>query len=65
MMEESSSTNDSKCVKPPELDMYLNTDCVNPPFDPSRVLLRRVFFLDLEKTKYISVGFYHLEIISP
>ena len=27
-------------------------------FDPNRVLLRRVFFLDPDKTKYISVGFY-------
>jgi len=27
-------------------------------FDPNNVLLRRVFFLDPEKTKYISVGFY-------
>ena len=26
--------------------------------DPNKVLLRRVFFLDPEKTKYISVGFY-------
>jgi len=43
-------------VKPPELDMY--QDCVNPMFGPSRALLRRVFFLDPEKTKYIPVGFY-------
>ena len=27
-------------------------------FHPNRVLLRRVFFLDADKTKYISVGFY-------
>ena len=26
--------------------------------NPNKVLLRRVFFLDPEKTKYISVGFY-------
>jgi len=26
--------------------------------DPNKVLLRRVFFLDPDKTKYISVGFY-------
>ena len=31
---------------------------ISPLFDPNRVLLRRVFFLDSEKTKYISVGFY-------
>jgi len=27
-------------------------------FDPKRVLLRRVFFLDPDKTRYISVGYY-------
>ena len=27
-------------------------------FDPNNVLFRRVFFLDPEKTKYNSVGFY-------
>jgi len=42
-------SSDSKRVKAPELDIYLNTDCVNPLFDPSRVLLRRVFFIDPEK----------------
>ena len=26
--------------------------------NPNKVLLRRIFFLDTEKTKYISVGFY-------
>jgi len=46
-----------KRVKAPELDMYSYTDCINV-FDPNRVLLRRVFFIDPEKTKYISVGFY-------
>jgi hypothetical protein len=34
-------------------------------FDPKRVLLRRVFFLNPEKTKYISVGFYPGETINP
>ena len=29
-----------------------------PAFDPSRVLLRRVFFLNDEKSRYVSVGFY-------
>ena len=53
---EGESSSSSKRVRSPELDMYL--DCVNPMFDPSRVLLRRVFFLDPEKTKYVSVGFY-------
>ena len=44
---------------------YLNTDCVNPLFDPSRVLLRRVFFLDPENTKCISVGFYPSQNYQP
>jgi len=48
-------SNESKRVKAPEIDMYFNTDCINPLFDPNRVLLRRVFFIDPEKTKYISV----------
>ena len=26
--------------------------------DPNKIILRRVFFLETEKTKYISVGFY-------
>ena len=29
-----------------------------PAFDHSRVLLRRVFFLNVEKSGYVSVGFY-------
>jgi len=29
-----------------------------PAFDPSRVLLRRVFFPNDEKSRYVSVGFY-------
>jgi hypothetical protein len=31
---------------------------IGPDFDPSRVLLRRVFFLNDEKSRYVSVGFY-------
>jgi len=30
----------------------------NPTFKPQRVLLRRLFFLNANKTKYVSVGFY-------
>jgi len=29
-----------------------------PAFDPKRVLLRRMFFINEDKTKYMSVGFY-------
>jgi hypothetical protein len=31
---------------------------ISPAFDSSRVLLRRVFFLNEEKSRYVSVGFY-------
>ena len=30
----------------------------NPSFDPKRVLLQRMFFINEDKTKYVSVGFY-------
>jgi len=30
----------------------------NPAFDPKRVLLLRLFFINEEWTKYVSVGFY-------
>jgi len=30
----------------------------NPAFDPKRVLLRLIFFINEDKTKYMSVGFY-------
>jgi len=34
-------------------------------FDPNRDLLRRVFFLDPDKTRYISVGFTPRGTINP
>ena len=34
------------------------TEATSLLFDPNRVLLRRVFFLDTDKTRYISVGYY-------
>jgi hypothetical protein len=30
----------------------------NPAFDPKRVLLRRLFFINEDRTKYVCVGFY-------
>jgi hypothetical protein len=30
----------------------------NPAFDPKRVLLRRLFFINEDRTKYVSVGLY-------
>ena len=55
---EGDSSSESKRVKAPEHDMYYNTDCIIRLFDPNRALLRPVFFIDPEKTKYISVGHY-------
>jgi len=31
---------------------------ISPGFDPDRVLLRCVFFIGSDKSKYVSVGFY-------
>ena len=39
-----------------ELCSYV--EMVGPAFDPSRILLRRLFFLNDDKSKYVSVGFY-------
>ena len=41
--------------KPVDACTYLEGQLL---FDPNKFLLRRVFFLDPEKTKYISVAFY-------
>ena len=30
----------------------------NPAFETKRVLLRRLFFINVDRTKYVSVGFY-------
>ena len=46
-------------VRAPELDPSCTfVEIVSPAFDPNRVLLRRLFFLNDEKSKYVSVGFY-------
>jgi hypothetical protein len=31
---------------------------VSPAFDPKRVLIRRVFFINEDKSKYVSIGYY-------
>jgi hypothetical protein len=55
-MGDSNSSSEPKHIKVQDLDTC--EGIINPLFDPNRVLLRRVFFLDPEKFKYISVGFY-------
>ena len=43
----------------PKLDTYnFYVETVNLAFDPKRVLLRRLIFIDEDRTKYVSVGFY-------
>ena len=45
-------------IKAPEFDTCnFLIENVSPEFDPKRVLLRRVFFIE-DKTRYVSVGFY-------
>jgi hypothetical protein len=37
----------------------------HPAFDPDWLLLRRIFFIDGDKTKYVSVGFYTARAYQP
>jgi hypothetical protein len=37
---------------------FYATEAFSPAFDPNRVLLRRVYFIDEQRAKYVSVGFY-------
>jgi hypothetical protein len=43
--------------EPPSPD-FIWPNTAHPAFDPDRGLLRRNFFIDGDKTKYVSVGFY-------
>jgi hypothetical protein len=48
-----------RLVRAPELDTCnYYSKSIGLAFDPQRVLLRRVFFLTRDKSKYVSVGFY-------
>jgi len=42
----------------PELHTWAYIEIVSPTFDPNRILLRRLSFLNHDKSKYVSVGFY-------
>ena len=56
---EEGGDSDPKHVTAPELDTFNSlVEGISPGFDPDRVLLRRVFFVDQNKTKYILVGFF-------
>jgi hypothetical protein len=47
---------DEETLSPP--DCLWPTITAQPAFDPDRVLLRRIFFIDGYNTKYVSVCFY-------
>jgi len=48
-----------KLVRPPEFDpCNFYVEVVNPAFDPKRVLLRGLFFINVDRTRYVSVGFF-------
>jgi hypothetical protein len=47
-------------------DFFASQTFITPAFiDPRRVLLRRVFFLNEDRTKYVSVGFYPIRDYRP
>ena len=48
-----------------ELDSCTYLEVVSPAFVPNRVLLYRVFYLNEEKSKHISVGLYPAHIYHP
>jgi len=57
--EETSSAATPKLVRPPEFDTRnFYAQAVNLAFDQKRILLRRTFFIEEYRTKYVSVGFY-------
>jgi hypothetical protein len=62
----SSSRSKPKTVPAPHFDActFLE-ETISPLFDPNRVLLRRVFFINQEKTRYVSVGFYPAQNYQP
>jgi len=54
-------------VEAPVLDecTYVIAEHLSPEFDPNRVLLRRTFFINSDKSKYVSVGFYPTKNYTP
>ena len=54
-------------VEAPVLDecTYVIAEHLSPEFDPNRVLLRRTFFVNPEKSKYVSVAFYPIKNYTP
>jgi len=50
----------TRVIRAPEIDLCNSfpETIISPAFDPTRVLLRRIFFIGPEKRKYVSTGFY-------
>jgi hypothetical protein len=56
---EQGAGSEPKRIRVPELDTCNFLEgAINPAFEPNGVLLRRVFFINEVKTRYVSVGFY-------
>ena len=55
-----SVTTPKRVVKAPDIETCNSfpEGIISPTFDPNMVLLRRVFFIGPEKTKYVSIGLY-------
>jgi len=51
------TTRPKRDVEAPDIDICSYSIVgISPAFDPNRVLLRRVFFISEDKSKYVSVG---------
>jgi len=62
----SSEASASKRVRPPEFDTFnFYAEYVNLIFDSKRVLLRLPFFIDEDRTKYVSFGFHSARDYQP
>ena len=60
--ERSSAPADSPAARKKRMEELEPNICTlwpnNPAFDPKRVLLRRLFIINDDRTNYVSVGFY-------
>jgi hypothetical protein len=58
-------SNEPKRVIAPQIDTCNYAEAISPAFDSNRALLRRVFFIGSDKTKYVSIGFYPTKNYQP
>lgn len=55
-----------KLVSPPEFDTCnFYVEAVSPAFDPKRFLQRHLFFIDEDRSIYVSVGLYPTRTTNP